>query len=129
MAFKRKRKVYKLDFAGTEYDGLEVKVRGLTTGEYLELISLSAPGTEGESKETDGMLRLFASHLVSWNLVDDDDEPVPSTFEGIKTNDLTMNMAIVNAWTDAMVEVPASTEKKSPTGVDSLVESIPTETL
>lgn len=129
MAFKRKRKVYKLDFTETEYDGLEVKVRGLTTGEYLELISLSAPGTEGDSKETDGMLRLFASHLMSWNLVDDDDEPVPSTFEGIKTNDLTMNMAIVNAWTDAMVEVPASTEKKSLTGTDSLVESIPTETL
>lgn len=130
MAFKRKRKVYRLDFEGTEYDGLEVKVRGLTTGEYLELISLSAPGTEGDSKETDGMLRLFASHLISWNLVDEDNnEPIPSTFDGIKTNDLTMNMFIVNAWTSAMVEVPASTEKKSPTGVDSLAESIPTETL
>jgi hypothetical protein len=95
MAFKRKRKVYKLDFEGTEYDGLEVKVRGLTTGEYLELVSLSAPGTEGDAKETDGMLQLFASHLISWNLVDEDNnEPIPSTFEGIKTNDLTMNMFI-----------------------------------
>jgi hypothetical protein len=130
MAFKRKRKVYKLDFEGTEYDGLEVKVRGLTTGEYLELVSLSAPGTEGDAKETDGMLQLFASHLISWNLVDEDNnEPIPSTFEGIKTNDLTMNMFIVNAWTSAMVEVPTETEKKSLTGDVSLVESIPTETL
>lgn len=130
MAFKRKRKVYNLDFEGTEYDGLIVKVRGLTTGEYLELVSLSAPGTEGDSKETDGMLQMFAKHLVSWNLIDEDtEEPVPATFEGIKSNDLTMNMFIVNAWTNAMVTVPEATEKKSVTGSDSLVASIPTETL
>lgn len=129
MAFKRKRKIYRLDFSGTEYDGLEVRVRGLTTGEYLELVSLSAPGTEGEAKETDGMLRLFSTHIVSWNLVDDDDEPVPTTFDGIKSNDLTMNMAIIGAWTDSMVAVPEKTEKKSLPGDSSLVASIPTETL
>jgi hypothetical protein len=129
MGYKRKRKVYKLDFEGTEYDGLEVRVSGLTTGEYLDLVSLSAPGTEG-GKETDGMLQLFSEHLLSWNLIDDEtDEPVPTTFDGIKSNDLRMNMAIVNAWTDAMVEVSAKTEKKSVTGDDPLVASIPMETL
>lgn len=130
MSFKRKRKVYRLDFAGTEYDGLEVKVRGLTTGEYLDLVSLGAPGTEGDVQETDGMLKMFASHLVSWNLEEDETgEPVPATFEGVKGNDLTMNMYIINAWTDAMVVVPEKTEKKSVTGSDSLLGSISTETL
>lgn len=130
MSFKRKRKVYNLDFAGTEYDGLVVKVHGLNTGEWLELVSLSAPGTEGENKETDGMLRMLASHLISWNLVDDEtDELVPATFDGLKTNDIQMNLFIVNAWTSAMADVPADTEKKSLPGENSLVASIPTETL
>jgi len=128
MAFKRKRKVYRLDFEGTEYEGLELKVRGLTTGEYLDMVALSAPGTDGDG-ETDGLLRMLSTHLVSWNLVDEEGEPVPTTFEGIRTNDLTMNMAIISAWTEAMVNLPAGTEKKSLPGENSLVESIPTETL
>lgn len=128
MAYKRKRKVYRLDFEGTEYEGLEMKIRGLTTGEYLDMVALSAPGTENDN-ETDGMLRMLSTHLISWNLVDEDGEPVPTTFDGIKSNDLTMNMTIISAWTDAMVNVPTATEKKSQTGDASPVESIPTEVL
>jgi hypothetical protein len=129
MSFKRKRKVYNLDFEGTEYEGLQVKVRGLTTGEYLEIVSLSAPSTEGD-EETEKMLRLFSSHLVSWNLEDEETgEIVPTTYEGVITNDFVMNMFIVNAWTAALASVPEKTEKKSSTGDDSLVASIPTETL
>lgn len=129
MSFKRKRKVYKLDFEGTEHDGLVVTVRGLTTGEYLDLVSLSAPGSEGD-RETESMLKLLASHLVSWNLVDDEsDEPVPTTYEGIRSNDFGMNMAIVNAWTLALTALPEKSEKKSSSGEPVLVESIPSQAL
>jgi hypothetical protein len=129
MSFRRKRKIYMLDFEGTEYDGLQVKVRGLTTGEWLEIVALSAPGTE-QSSETDAMLRMFARHLVSWNLTDDvTDEPVDTTYEGIVTNDFVMNLAIINAWTEAVSTVPERTEKKSVPGDSSLVASIPTEML
>lgn len=127
MGFQRKRKVYKLDFVGTEYDGLEVRIRGLTTGEYLELVSLTG-STETTSSETEKLLRLMSTHLVGWNL-QEDDEPVASTFDGVKSNDLAMNMRIIDAWTDAMVNVPASTEKKSRSGDLAMVASIPTEVL
>ena len=127
MAFKRKRKIYKLDFEGTEYDGLEVRVRGLTTGEYLELITLSGVATE-DGSETEKLLKMFSTHLVSWNL-QEDDEPVDASFDGIKANDLAMNLAIVDAWTNAMTSVSASTEKKSLAGDPTLVASIPTESL
>lgn len=131
MSFKRKRKVYVLDFEGTEYEGLEVKVRGLTTGEYLEIVSLSAPGTEGD-KETEGMLRMFSNHLLSWNLTDDSDgeeKPVPTTYEGVTSNDFVMNMVIINAWTNAIASVPEATEKKLTAGENALVESIPTQAM
>jgi hypothetical protein len=125
-AFQRRRKVYKLDFSGTEYDGFEVHVQGLTTGEYLELVSLS--GNAAESSETEKLLVLFSTHLVHWNL-QDDGVPVPCTLDGVKANDLAMNMRVIDAWTDAMVNVPKSAEKKSLAGDPSLVASIPMESL
>lgn len=126
--FKRKRKTYKLDFEGTEYDGLEVRVSGLTTGEYLELVSLSGPTEEGD-REVEGMIRMFQRHLISWNLENEDGTPVPTTYEAVADNDFTMNSTIVNAWTLALVSVPEETAKKLTTSDDSLVESIPTEML
>lgn len=132
MAFQRKRKVYKLDFTGTEYDGLEVKVGGLTTGEYLELVGLSAPGSVDDDetgRETERMLRFFTAHLKSWNL-EDDGEPVPTTFEGVTSNELAMNMAIINAWTGALTAVSEETEKKSPAISNTAdLAQIPTENL
>lgn len=128
MAFQRKRKVYKLDFEETEYEGLEVRVGGLTTGEYLDLIALSGPTEEGDG-EAESMLRMFAEHLVSWNLTDEEGQPVPTTFDGLRTNDFSMNSFMINAWTDAMTSVPVSTGKKSLAGDPTLVASIPTESL
>lgn len=127
MGYKRKRKVYKLDFSGTEYEGLEVSLTGLTTGEYLEFVSLSA--SSEDANETEQMLKFFARHLTSWNLEDEDDKPVPATYEGVTSNDLTMSMFIMHAWTDALVGVPSTTEKKSSDGEQPLTELIPTESL
>lgn len=125
MGFRRKRKIYKLDFTGTEYEGLEVKVGGLTTGEYLELVGLSAPGEDGAG-ETEKMLRFFSIHLRSWNLEDEEGAPVPTDFDGVKTNDLTMNMFVIGAWTDALAAVPEGTGKDSTSG-EPLLSSIPVE--
>ena len=125
--YKRKRKIYKLDFSETEWDGLEVRVRGLTTGEWLQLVQLSASAQEGDS-EAEGMLKMFASHLISWNLEDDEGLPIGTTYDDIKENDFTMNMAIINAWTDALANVPEKLEKKSGAGDTPLLASIPTET-
>ncbi len=127
MGYKRKRKTYKLDFSGTEYEGLEATLTGLTTGEYLEFVSLSSSGED--ENETEKMLKFFARHLVSWNLEDEDDQPVPPTYEGVTSNDLTMSMFILYAWTDALVNVSEKTEKKSSAGEQLLTDSIPTETL
>lgn len=127
--YKRKRKTYKLDFEGTEWDGLEVRVKGLTTGEYLQLVQLSGASNEEGDAETEGMLKMFASHLISWNLEDDAGDPIGTSFEDIKENDFTMNMAIVSAWTDALASVPAKVGKESSPGNAALVASIPMETL
>lgn len=127
MGFQRKRKVYKLDFEGTEWDGLVVKVTGLTTGEYLDFVSLTAAVDEDDN-QTGDLVTMLAEHMVSWNL-EEDNEPVPCTLEGLKANDVGMTMAIVRAWTSALSGVPEETEKKSPAGDSSLLDSIPVESL
>ncbi len=126
MGFKRKRKVYKLDFTGTEYQGLEVRLTGLTTGEFLEFAALNA--NSEDANETEKLLQFFARHLISWNL-EDENGPVPATLEGVKDNDLSMSVFIMEAWTAALTEVPAKTEKKSSDGELPLTELIPTESL
>lgn len=127
--FRRKRKTYKLDFSETEWDGLQVRIRGLSTGEYLQIVQLSATSDDDDgSRETESMLRMLSSHIISWNL-EDNDEPVGTSFEDIKENDFTMNMAIINAWIAALSSVPEDLAKKSSAGTSSLVASIPTETL
>jgi len=128
--FRRKRKVYKLDFTGTEYEGLEVKVSGLTTGEFLDLIRVTgSTGKEADSDATLEMLQMLAKHLISWNLLDEDEKPVPTTFDGMKTSDLALNMLIVDAWTTAVSGVSAPLEKPLISGETSPVESIPMEAL
>ncbi len=131
MGFQRKRKIYKLDFSETEYEGLEVEVSGLTTGEYLDFLVLSsgAEGTGNNSSETQEMLTMLANHIVSWNLEDENGNAVPISFEGLKTNELSLNMLMVDSWVQAISGVSNDTGKESLPGSNPLVESIPMETL
>jgi hypothetical protein len=123
MGFKIKHKVYKLDFTGTEYDGLEVRVGGLTMGEWMEFVGLA--DSDEPSNDTDRMLKMFAAHLKSWNLEDEDDEPVPATLDALRSVDFKMVMFIIHAWMDALADVPKGTGKGSASGETSLEASIP----
>jgi hypothetical protein len=127
MGYKPNRKIYNLDFAGSDFEGLTVSIRGLNTGQYMELF---AAKTEAEAGgETNDLLTIMASRLVAWNVVDDNDMPVPATLDGIKTQDLDLNLAVVHAWTTAMAGVPAPLEQPSIGGASSLEASIPMDAL
>lgn len=127
MGYKPKRKIYNLNFEGTEYEGLAVSIRGLNTGQYMDMVTAKAEVEAGG--ETNNLLTIMASRLVSWNVEDDDDLPVPPTLDGIKTQDLDLNLSIVNAWTTAMAGVPAPLEQPSSDGGSSLEASIPMDVL
>lgn len=125
MGYRPKRKTYVLKFEGEEYKGLEVKIRGLNTGQLLDIDTARADGGDEAIR---AMLHLMANQLVEWN-VEDDDKPVPMTFEGVCSLDLDFNWAVINAWQNAMAGVPDPLESGSTSGEPSLVASIPTETL
>jgi hypothetical protein len=126
MGYRPKRKIYNLDFTGTEYDGLKVTVRGVSTGQALDIDTARDDGSDEGMRR---MLELLAEQLIDWNVEDEAGEPVPATLEGIRAQEIGLNLAVINAWQTAMAGVPDPLESGSTSGDSSLVASIPTETL
>lgn len=115
MGYKPKFKVHDLAF-GPEFDGLEVSARGVSVGEFLEI---SAGVTLDRAYE------LFAENLVSWNLEDADDTPIPAVRDEVLKLDRQLIDRIVDVWIAAIQKVPAPLEPSSPAGEPSLVAQIP----
>lgn len=128
MGFVAKRKTYTLQFEDDEdLKGLEVKLRGLNTGQVLDL---DAARQDGSDDAVRSMLQLMADQLVEWNLEDPDTgEPVPATLEGVRSLDFDLNWKIIDAWQAAVSGVPAPLDDGSNSGDQSLEASIPMETL
>ncbi|MFF5842112.1 hypothetical protein ACFY74_11665 [Streptomyces massasporeus] len=121
MGYKPKRKIYKLDFTGTDYEGLEASVRGMTVGEELEL--------DGKEMNSELLVKTLVERLDSWNVEDETGAPVPTTFEGVCTQDSAMVLAIISAVRTANSGVPDPLPQTSPSGDPSEVASIPMEPL
>jgi hypothetical protein len=124
MGFRPKRKIYKLDFTGTDYEGLEVSMRGPTVGEELEIETLRSQ--DGGGRE---IFKMMTGLLVEWNVEDEAGEPVPTTFDGVCTQEAVFVMAILNATQQAASGVPDPLPDSSPSGEPSQVVSIPMEPL
>lgn len=118
MGYRPKRRVYALDFTGTEYEGLQASVRGSTVGEELELNDMEFTG--------ENIVKALVSRLISWN-VEDETGPVPTTFDGVCTQDVAMVTAILNALRTVNSGVSDPLPQSSPSGEPSPEASIPME--
>lgn len=97
--FSRKR-LYTLEFADGDpvTDGLEVKATAPTVAESYEL------GVQREGETQAQFLRRqmaeLVGHVVEWNILDDDDEPLPLTAEALESVDVYVVRRITDAWFD-----------------------------
>ena len=135
-----KRKLYVLTWPdGHELAGLEVTTKGLPVKKLFELVQLSGQLTgEGDVATkvavADELFAGFAARLVSWNLEDDDDAPVPATLAGVNDQDFDFMVGLIMTWMDAVSSVDIPLPQPSPPGGSSetepdLAASIPVETL
>jgi hypothetical protein len=130
MGFKVKPKTYTVRFEeGHEFHGVEARLSGMSYGEWEQVTGLD--GGEGETNGADSVRR-FVDHLLSWNLEDENDQPLPTTIEAVKELDHDLVAALNNAWIQTLIGVhkddplPAS----SPSGEPSpAVSAIPMEAL
>lgn len=137
MGFKPARTVYTLQFADGDFEGLEVKARSAPLGQVMELITLAEGMGDGTGISDAAamaaarqLLLAFADVLISWNVENDDDTPVPATYEGMKAQELPLILRMVEAWIGAVAGPPAAPlAQPSSGGSLSLAESLPMEQL
>lgn len=137
MGYRRKAKVYNLAWEDGPHAGLEVKVRSLPIGRFLDLIPHLevAQGQAEVSFEVAGKfataMQGMADALISWNIEDEDEDgnvtAVPATLEGLLTLHPDEMTAILRAWIEAGVTTSAPLGKPSPNG--DVEASLPMESL
>lgn len=91
-----------LDFAGTEFDGLEVTVDSVSLGTLTDIMESYSEATEG-AETAQGMAALvklatqFAGCLESWNL-EKRGKPVPADYEGFLSLDHQFALKLIGMW-------------------------------
>jgi hypothetical protein len=133
MGYRRPVKQFRLQFEDAEFDGLEVIMTSLSTGDLLKVTrgagKLAALDNTAASVTAGGddvaeLLRVMAKSLVSWNL-EDDHGPVPANLDGILTQDLDLVVAVIQAWTSAIAGVAPPLPQSSNGGGQFPAVSIP----
>lgn len=128
MGFNATVRAVTINFAeGHLYHGAEARVRGMAIGEYMAATGLD--GSDGDNAASS--MQRFFERLISWNLEDDNGNPLPATEEAAKSCDQGLIRALQNAYVEALIGVhnadPLPTSSLS--GEPSLVESVPMEAL
>ncbi len=119
-------KLYRLAYEDRE--GLQVTCKSLSIGSFLKIAKLAGgiDATNPESLKAVGELfDMFSKALVSWNVVDDDGAPVPTTVAGIETQDLDFILETVMAWVSAIADVAPPLPAASNSGATAQVPSLP----
>jgi hypothetical protein len=97
MGFRPKRAPFKLDFAG-EYEGLEITVRPVPMS-VMQDIAVAA--SSGDPQALRHAAATFAYALESWNVEDDDGNPVPADLDGLMSQDPRFVGTVFKAWMEA----------------------------
>jgi hypothetical protein len=122
MGFKAKKKLYRLTFADdTDMAGLEITMASVSMATLLRMQDLSDRGPELANDMTafHESVSIFTGAMLSWNLEDDEDRPVPVTVEAVLDQDPEFILAIIAAWTKAISGVPDPLDAGSTSGAPS----------
>jgi len=99
MGFRPKRTPFKLDFSGTEYDGLEITVRPVPLAVMMDMAAACAVPDPASMRH---VAATFTYALESWNLEGDDGEPVAADADSLMSQDGRFVNAVIAKWIEAM---------------------------
>ena len=97
MGYRPKRTPVKLDFTGTEYEGLEITVRPLPMAVMMDIGS-----TVGDPSAVRHVAATFGYAMESWNVEDDDGQPVPADVDGLLSQDGRFVAAVIQKWAESL---------------------------
>lgn len=131
--FTPPRTVYRLDFEGTELEGLEVRMRGgklATVFDTVQLIGVTEENaTASDAKLALAQYKEMADHLIDWNVTDENGRAVPATLKGLKSQETRHVNMIAAAWQRAQVDVPGPLPRNSSPSPTPDLPMIPMESI
>jgi hypothetical protein len=98
-----KRQRYKLTWSDGPYEGLVILARPPTVDALLDLEELQTAAGTGDRKALRELIGHLAGLIVSWNVLDDDGQPVPVSGDAL-AEDLGMIYAISDAYASKVME-------------------------
>jgi hypothetical protein len=124
------RRTFLLEFQDPSFHGLEVRTRSASLDVLFRMQTLMSTdlGPNEHAAERKEFYQLLAGGsnsfgplpiLVSWNLLDDHNEPVPITPDQLSKEEWPMVRAIVLAWIGALASVPPPLSQPSSAGAPS----------
>lgn len=103
MGFREQPNTITLTFAeDDEHHGLEATLEGLTIGEFMAFTGMDG----GDGADVSKTIERFHEALISWNLTDADDKPIPVSESRHRPHRLIIKLS--NAYTEALTGVPKS---------------------
>lgn len=124
MGFRPPKRVYLLDFEGTDLDGLEVRAVAPSLAELMDLARL-AESDAGTG--LDLMASTFIRHVRSWNLDQEDGTAAPVTAAALLAEGADLALTVIRTWMTAVSEVVGPLDRRSTPGLPDL--DLPVETL
>ena len=109
--FKIPRRTVGMTFTG-DYEGAEIEAQlDVSIGMFLDIQELVSG---------DKALEVFGafgdSALISWNLLDDDGNPLPANGDGMRALPTAMGNLIIEQWMEAVANTPAPLGRPSRNG-------------
>lgn len=120
MGFNFKR-TYVLDFSETpELEGAVIKMKSASVAEVLDF------QTRTDASEKDDA-QLLAKYILEWNLVDDNDKPLPVSAKSLLAQEPVFYRQIAKQWLKAVRGISAPLARSSDSGEQSLEQNDETE--
>lgn len=116
MGFKKVPTIYTLTFEDTDWEGLEVRMKSTSFGTIRRLFRLLNDDAAGDLDSVEAIVKLLAGHLVSWNMEDENDQPVTADEKGLDDQDFGFIMELSNRYLDQVTGVVGDLGKDSTSG-------------
>jgi hypothetical protein len=126
--YQPKPKIYNIKY--DDHPGLLVRARSVDAGTFMRIAALADLEGDPSLDELKDLYSEFAKVLLSWNLLyfeghPLEGQPVPTTLEGLLSQEWDFLQEIILGWMSAVSGVSAPLDRPSTSGSLSLVESLP----
>lgn len=117
--FVVERKVFRVVFDG-DLEGLWMTVRSSSVAAYKRIARLASheaghPPTDADLAAMDDLYEAFAAVLVDWNLEEPANHKVPTTAEGVYSQEPALVNALVLGWLEAVQRALGSASSRDMT--------------